>query len=103
MTEIMNAETTEIKKKTHSSDHTSPEWKGYNLQELQYRIEINKIKQQIVTERLESIFVGIKENNVARSSGLLSRFNSISSIAEYGIIGFRIFSRLRSLYKSFRS
>ncbi len=103
MTKEIKQEAIEVRKKNRPVDHTSPEWKGYTLEELNYRMEVNKIKQQIVVERIESTFRAMKETNIARTSGFMSKFNSISMIADYGVIGFKVFTKLRSLYKSFRN
>lgn len=90
-------------KKNKPFDHTSPEWRGYTLDELIYRKEINRIKQQIITERLSVTFNSIKENRLSRSSsGFMSGFNSFASIADYGIAGFKIFTKFRSLYRSLK-
>ena len=102
MTKEIKEEAIEVRKKNRPADHTSPDWKGYTLEELTYRMEVNKIKQQIIVERLESTFTAMKEANISRTSGFMSRFNSISMIADYGVIGFKIFTKLRGLYKSFR-
>lgn len=90
-------------KKSRPLDHTSPDWKGYSLEELIYRKEVNHIKQQIIIERLNIAFNSMKERHLSRSSsGFMSGFNSLATIADYGITGFKIFTKMRALFRSLK-
>lgn len=85
-------------------DHTDPDWRGYSLDDLAYRRSVNQVKQQLVTERLRQAVAMMRmEHEQSASHGLFGTITSWLTYADYGVAGFRLFKRLRNLYRGFKS
>ena len=85
-------------------DHTDPEWHGYSLDDLVYCRQVNMVKQQLITERLRQAVKHIKlVREQQASQGIFGTLSSWLSYADYGVTGFRLFKRLRRLYRNMRS
>lgn len=91
------------KKRNDTHPHTGPgdeAWPGYTLAELQFRREVNSVRQEIVAERLMSAVYGLKESGPMKAaSGILSNFNGIISAVNYGMLAYRMFVKVRNLFR----
>lgn len=81
----------------------SPQWQGYTLNELQYRRDVNFVRQELLMEQLKSTVVEIKHRQEQSSLlGYVTRMDSVLNMAQYGIMGISVFSRIKSFFRKLR-
>ena len=77
-----------------------PQWKGYSFRELEYRRDVNTVRQALLSEQLRNSFSAIsRQREQLPVVGFISRFNSWMQIAEYGIAGMSVYSKIKSFFK----
>jgi len=80
----------------------SQQWRGYTLSELQYRRDVNYVRQALLMEQMRSIYSEIRHRQEHSSVlGYVSRLDSFVNIAQYGIMGATVFSKVRSFFRKF--
>lgn len=87
-----------------ANDYKSPEWKGYDIDELRFRrayllarCEIEKIK---FTSRLTAVKEGIPS---IKGNGIAGRMLKGLNYIDYAYIAFKTFSKLSGLFKRVRN
>lgn len=79
----------------------SKPWKGYTLDEIRYRIALNRICIDVEKERLMSVANSLTAGNITVSSGtgMLKRMLNALSMMDYVIVMIKLVKMLRSLIK----
>lgn len=81
----------------------SPQWQGYTLSELQYRRDVNFVRQELLLEQLKSTLGEIRHRQEQSSLlGYVTRMDSFLNIAQYGIMGISVFSRIKSFFRKLK-
>lgn len=87
----------------NTPDPNSPQFCGYTLSELQYRRDVNLVRQELLMEQLKSTYSEIRHRQEESSViGYISKIDSIMSAAQYGIMGLTIFSKVKSFFRKMR-
>lgn len=77
-------------------------WKGYTLDEIRYRIALNRICIDVEKERLMAVAQKLSTGNVTVSSGsgILKRMLNALSMLDYFVVMIKLIKKLRGLIKN---
>lgn len=87
----------ELKVSTSSNVPGSPDWRGYSLKELEFRQDVNMVKQHLLLERVGGLTGMLKREGLTGLS-LIGRMESLMTMVNYGMIAFKVYSTVKSFF-----
>ncbi|MBD5198791.1 MAG: hypothetical protein HDR74_05440 [Bacteroides sp.] len=73
-------------------------WKGYTLKELEFRKDVNMVKQHLLLERIGGVTGMLKSKGLTGLS-LVGKMDSIMTMVNYGMIAFKVYSSVKSIFR----
>ncbi|MDE7368492.1 MAG: hypothetical protein K2N08_01795 [Muribaculaceae bacterium] len=73
-------------------------WKGYTRKELEFRKDVNMVKQHMLLERVGGLTQMLKTNGLTGLS-LVGRMDSLLTMVNYGMIAYKVYSSVRSIFR----
>lgn len=73
-------------------------WRGYTLKELEFRKDVNMVKQHLLLERVGGITGMLKREGLTGLS-LVGRLDSMMTMVNYGMIAYKAYSTFKKIFK----
>ena len=83
----------------------APKFKGYGMDELNYRIAMSTLQAEFVKEQIQGTFADAVEEGPftgSCSSSIVTKMLHGLNFADYAILGFSLFRTTRNLFNFFR-
>lgn len=86
------------------SPNHDPNWKGYTLEELNYRRAYNAARLEIQKQRIASNYrhLATNFNPTVKATGLMGKILGSLSVLDYGLMAFKLGKRILSITGRFR-
>lgn len=73
-------------------------WRGYTLKELEFRKDVNMVKQHLLLERVGGIGGMLKREGLTGLS-LVGRLDSMMTMVNYGMIAYKVYSTVKKIFR----
>ncbi|MDE6073389.1 MAG: hypothetical protein K2F80_02170 [Muribaculaceae bacterium] len=73
-------------------------WRGYTLKEVEFRKDVNMVKQHLLLERVGGIGGMLKREGLTGLS-LVGRLDSMITMVNYGMMAYKVYSTVKKLFR----